>query len=382
MKRLTVLGSTGSIGRNTLNVVAQHPDEFTVDYLTTYQNVELLLEQSRRFAPKAVAIIDRRKARAFEGAFRAINVEVFDGFQGLLEISRKDKLDVVVNALVGAVGLEPTLNAIKPGCRIALANKETLVIGGELVMKRARAAGVDIVPIDSEHSALLQCLAGEAEETIRRIILTASGGPFRNVPASDFSSITVEQALNHPNWAMGPKITIDSATLMNKGLEVIEAYWLFSIPYSQIDVVVHPQSIIHSMIEFNDGSIKAQLGMPDMQIPIQYALTFPCRLSGDYPRVDFGQLTELTFEPPDYVKFRCLKLAFEALQAGGGATAILNAANEEAVNLFLTHKIRFNDIPRLVEAALESCSYNGVRTVDTLLAYDKEARDFVKSSAN
>lgn len=382
MKRLTVLGSTGSIGRNTLNVVSQHRDEFSVEYLTTFKNAELLLEQARKFRPRAVAIMDRERASDFASAFREINVEVYDGFQGLLEISRKDRLDVVVNALVGAVGLEPTLNSIKPGCRVALANKETLVMGGELVMNKAQAAGVDIVPIDSEHSALLQCLTGEAPESVRRIILTASGGPFRNVPASDFSSVTVEQALNHPNWDMGPKITIDSATLMNKGLEVIEAYWLFSMPHSQIDVVIHPQSIIHSMIEFNDGSIKAQMGMPDMQIPIQYALTFPGRLSGDYPRVDFSQLKELTFEQPDYAKFRCLRLAFEALQAGEGATAILNAANEEAVNLFLTRKIRFDEIPRLVEAALECCSHNGIRTVDALLAYDKEARAFVRSSAN
>ena len=277
MKRIAVLGSTGSIGTNSLDVVQRHKDSFDVRYLTTNQNVQLLFEQAQKFRPQAVAILNREKAQNYLPRFKEIGVQVYTGFDGILEISKKDDYDILVNALVGAVGLKPTLNAMKKGRRVALANKETLVLGGQLVMKKAKENQAEVIPIDSEHSALFQCIIGERINDVLRIILTASGGPFRKRQKSEFCKITVAEALNHPNWNMGRKITIDSATLMNKGLEVIEAFWLFNLKPSEIDVVVHPQSIIHSMVEFNDGSIKAQLGLPDMRIPIQYALTFPAR---------------------------------------------------------------------------------------------------------
>ncbi|MCH7680523.1 1-deoxy-D-xylulose-5-phosphate reductoisomerase, partial [candidate division KSB1 bacterium] len=304
------------------------------------------------------------------------------GFEGILEISRKEDVDILVNALVGAVGLQPTLNAIRKNVRIALANKETLVIGGRFVMEKARQEGAEIIPIDSEHSALLQCIAGEDSEKIKCVYLTASGGPFREFSSDDFSNVTVEQALNHPNWDMGQKVTIDSATLMNKGLEVIEAHWLFNLKPAEIQVVIHPQSIIHSMVEFADGSIKAQLGVPDMRIPIQYALTYPKRLSADFPRLDFLTLKELTFEQPDFEKFRCLKLSYQALETGGAAPAVLNAANEVAVNLFLTRKIGFEEIPQIVEKALTNCKFNNCDKVEDLLQYDKLTRDYVLNELN
>jgi 1-deoxy-D-xylulose-5-phosphate reductoisomerase len=377
MKRITILGSTGSIGTSSLNVIRQHRQDYEIRYLTTYRNVELLYQQAKEFEPAAVTVLDEVEAQRMTPQFKQLGVEVYCGFDGLLEISQKDDIDILVNALVGAVGLQPTLCALKPGRRIALANKETLVLGGQLVMQKARKKGAEVIPIDSEHSALLQCLTGENQEDIQRIILTASGGPFRNISKHDFPAITVEQALDHPNWEMGSKITIDSATLMNKGLEVIEAHWLFNLNASRINVVIHPQSIIHSFIEFVDGSMKAQLGVPDMQIPIQYALTYPNRQAADLPRLDFETLSKLTFEMPDFDKFRCLKLAYESLEAGGGAPAVLNAANEEAVNLFLAKKIRFDQIAMLVENALSHCSYDHFEHIDTLLEYDRLAREYV-----
>ncbi len=375
MKRISVLGATGSIGRNCLAVVAAQPEQFTVSYLTTFRNVPLLLEQARRFRPEAVAIFDEACVADAEANFRKIGVEVYAGFPGLLEISRRS-VDIVVNALVGAIGLQPTLLALQKGQRVALANKETLVLGGGLVMEKARAAGAEIIPIDSEHSALLQCIAGEQPGAVKRIILTASGGPFLN-HGGDFSKISIEEALAHPNWVMGPKITIDSATLMNKGLEVIEAFWLFDVQPEEIEVVIHPQSIIHSLVEFDDCSMKAQLGMPDMRVPIQYALTYPQRLPAAFPRLDLIQMRELTFEQPDLNKFRCLKLAFEALETGGAAAGVLNAANEEAVKLFLGKKIGFDRIPAIVESALEKCEYNSYSTVEELLQYDRSTREYV-----
>jgi 1-deoxy-D-xylulose-5-phosphate reductoisomerase len=380
MKRMTILGSTGSIGTNCLNVVRQQIGRFEVRYMSTFGNADLLFQQAKEFHPAAVTILDNTQARRMEPEFKKIGVEVYSGFEGLLEISGKDDVDILVNALVGAVGLQPTLNALKPGRRIALANKETLVIGGQLVMQQAEQIGAEVIPIDSEHSALLQCLTGEDPDHIRRIILTASGGPFRNLGKKEFSGITVEQALDHPNWDMGAKITIDSATLMNKGLEVIEAHWLFGLQAAKINVVIHPQSIIHSLVEFVDGSLKAQLGVPDMQIPIQYALTYPARLAADMPRLDFATLTELTFEQPDFNKFRCLKLAYDSMAAGGGAPAVMNAANEEAVNLFLTRKIRFDQIATIVEDTLCHTTCNHYDHVDNLLEYDRAAREYVLSN--
>ncbi|MFQ5674936.1 MAG: 1-deoxy-D-xylulose-5-phosphate reductoisomerase [bacterium] len=382
MKRISILGSTGSIGTNCLNVVAAQSDSFEVRYLTSYRNIDLLFEQAQAFRPKAVAIFKEDALAEYLPRFRELGVNVYAGFDGILEISRQVDVDIVVNALVGAVGLQPTLNAIRKGVRIALANKETLVIGGQFVMEKAQQAGAEVIPIDSEHSALLQCITGEDSKSIRRIFLTASGGPFRELTGEQLSSVTVEQALNHPNWDMGPKITIDSATLMNKGLEVIEAHWLFNLGGSEIQVVIHPQSIIHSMVEFADGSIKAQLGLPDMRIPIQYALTYPKRLSADFPRLDFRTLKELTFEQPNFDKFRCLKLSYDALESGGAAPAVLNAANEEAVNLFLTEKIAFDNIPKVVEGALTNCQYNGCASIEELLQHDKAAREYVRNECH
>jgi len=382
MKRISILGSTGSIGTNCLNVIESQQGEFQVNYLTNYKNIQLLFEQAEKFRPNAVAIFENDKVAEYLPRFKKIGVEVYTGFEGILEVSRKEDVDILVNALVGAVGLQPTLNAIRKNVRIALANKETLVIGGRFVMEKARQEGAEIIPIDSEHSALLQCIAGEDSEKIKCVYLTASGGPFREFSSDDFSNVTVEQALNHPNWNMGQKVTIDSATLMNKGLEVIEAHWLFNLKPAEIQVVIHPQSIIHSMVEFADGSIKAQLGVPDMRIPIQYALTYPKRLSADFPRLDFLTLKELTFEQPDFEKFRCLKLSYQALETGGAAPAVLNAANEVAVNLFLTRKIGFEEIPQIVEKALTNCKFNNCDKVEDLLQYDKLTRDYVLNELN
>lgn len=382
MKRISILGSTGSIGTNCLNVIESQQGEFQVNYLTNYKNIQLLFEQAEKFRPNAVAIFENDKVAEYLPRFKKIGVEVYTGFEGILEVSRKEDVDILVNALVGAVGLQPTLNAIRKNVRIALANKETLVIGGRFVMEKARQEGAEIIPIDSEHSALLQCIAGEDSEKIKCVYLTASGGPFREFSSDDFSNVTVEQALNHPNWDMGQKVTIDSATLMNKGLEVIEAHWLFNLKPAEIQVVIHPQSIIHSMVEFADGSIKAQLGVPDMRIPIQYALTYPKRLSADFPRLDFLTLKELTFERPNFEKFRCLKLSYQALETGGAAPAVLNAANEVAVNLFLTRKIGFEEIPQIVEKALTNCKFNNCDKVEDLLQYDKLTRDYVLNELN
>ena len=377
MKTICLLGATGSIGTNCLDVVSSHADRFKVEYLTTYENVELLFEQAKQFHPKAVAVFKKDKVLKHLPRFKEIVVEVYTGFDGILEMSQKDDFDILVNAMVGAVGLQPTLNAIKPNRRIALANKETLVIGGELVMKKAERLGAEIIPIDSEHSAILQCLKGEEDQKIEKIILTASGGPFRELSYSKFSEVTVDQALNHPNWDMGDKITIDSATMMNKGLEVIEACWLFGVQPADIEVLIHPQSIIHSMVEFEDGSVKAQLGMPDMRIPIQYALSYPERLPMNFSKIDFRKLRSLTFEPPDFQKFSSLRLSYEAVEAGGAAPAVLNAANEEAVSLFLSHQIRFDRIPQIVEEALIHCQFNGNPAVDDLIHYDRMSREFV-----
>lgn len=379
MKKISVFGSTGSIGTNTLDVVARNREAFEIRYLTTYQNVALLFEQAEKFKPQAVAIFDESKVAGFFPRFKELGVEVLTGYEGLLEISKKEDVEIVVNALVGAVGLRPTMNAIQKNRRIALANKETLVIGGHLVMEKAKACNAEIIPIDSEHSAILQCIVGERNADIQRIVLTASGGPFRNKKKEEFSKITVAEALNHPNWSMGNKITIDSATLMNKGLEVIEAFWLFNLKPEEVDVVVHPQSIIHSFVEFNDGSLKAQLGLPDMRVPIQYALTFPVRMPANFPRLDFNELHKLTFEQPDTEKFRSLKLAFDVLRQGGSAPVILNASNEEAVNLFLTKRINFDQIPIIVEDALANCNLKNYDSVEDLMSCDKYTREFVLS---
>ncbi|MCI0698273.1 1-deoxy-D-xylulose-5-phosphate reductoisomerase [candidate division KSB1 bacterium] len=378
MKRLVILGSTGSIGTNCLNVVEAHPDEFEIGYLATHSNVDLLYQQAQRFRPRVVAAVQPPQERDWVTPFTKLGIEYLTGAAALAEIAAAPDVDVVVNAVVGAAGLPATLRALRQGHTVALANKETLVVAGELVTAEAVKNDGLLIPIDSEHSALWQCLVGEARHRIETLILTASGGPFRQRPKEEFAKITVAEALNHPNWTMGRKITIDSATLMNKGLEVIEAHWLFAVPVDRLRVLIHPQSIIHSMVEFVDGSIKAQLGVPDMRLPIQYALTYPDRLPNQFPRMDFAFSRRLDFYEPDFEKFVCLRLAYEALREGGTAPAVLNAANEEAVQAFLREAIRFDQIPHLVDRALQQHQNHRQADFDDVLAADRWARGFVR----
>ena len=350
VKNIAILGSTGSIGKNTLEVVRTYPDRYRITYLTTNTNVELLRQQIEEVHPIGIVVQDEGKASLLKNVVNG-KIELLAGSSGLEEVVARDDVDIVVNALVGFAGLKPTVAAIKRRKQIALANKETLVVAGQLITTLMREYGVRLVPIDSEHSAILQCLAGEATSNVARLILTASGGPFLHRPLQEFDSITVEEALKHPNWNMGRKITIDSATLMNKGLEVIEARWLFGLPESRIEVVIHPQSVVHSLVEFVDGSVKAQLGLPDMKIPIQYALSYPERLPMNGLRLDLPKLQSMTFFKPDTERFPNLRLAYDALGRGGTAPTVMNAANEVAVEAFLQHKISFRQIPELIEKA-------------------------------
>ena len=377
MTNIAILGSTGSIGRSSLEVIAALPDRFKVAVLTAHRNLTLLKEQITRFHPRVVVVSDKETgedlARGIDGS-----TKILVGDFGLVEAVQRPDVDMVISALVGFVGLVPTLRAIEAGKHVALANKETLVVGGELIMDAVRQHGVRLLPVDSEHSAILQCIQGETSSSIRRLILTASGGPFRDLPVDQFHHITKEQALAHPTWRMGSKITIDSATLMNKGLEVIEAYWLFGLPKERIEVVIHPQSIVHSMVEFVDGSVKAQLGVPDMRIPIQYALTYPERVNTLSSTLDFHRMASLTFSPPDTTRFRCLSLAYDALQAGGSAPAVLNAANEMAVQLFLRGKIGFSDIPVLIDNALSDHVPVEHPMLDDLLEVDRITRESIE----
>lgn len=385
MKRVTLLGSTGSIGVNCLDVISRLPANFTVGYLTTHGNVEALFEQAKKFQPRAVAVVQPRVsvdmqahgADEWRARFKKIGVEFLTGTAAVEEVAGRADAEVVVNAIVGAAGLRPTLAALVAGKTVALANKETLVTAGELVMTTARKYRSKIIPIDSEHSALWQCLEGEEVANIEKIILTASGGPFRSRSQAEMQSVTVAEALQHPNWNMGRKITIDSATLMNKGLEVIEACWLFNVPLEKIRVLIHPQSIIHSMVEFVDGSIKAQMGIPDMRIPIQYAISYPERLPNKLPRLDFSRCSTLTFQEPDLDKFSCLRLAYEAIAHGGTAPTVLNAANEEAVHAFLDERLNFSDIPRMIDSALQHHENYHAVDLQSVIAADRWARDFV-----
>jgi len=380
-KNIAILGSTGSIGKNSLEVIANFPDQFNVSYLTVNKNIDALCDQVRRFRPKGVVVLDRKSAEECKNRFDG-STEVLAGEEGLLEIVQRSDVDVVISSLVGFAGLEPTVAAIKAKKKIALANKETLVVAGEIIMSLVKELGGTLIPVDSEHSAIFQCLAGESSSSVGKIILTASGGPFLNAPKEMLKKVSVEQALNHPNWKMGNKVTIDSATMMNKGLEVIEAHWLFGIPPDRIDVVIHPQSIIHSMVEFIDGSVKAQLGMPDMKLPIQYALTYPEREKSNFARVDFPKLREMTFFPPDYERFKCLRLAYDALNAGGTMPAALNAANEIAVKRFLEGKISFLQIPETICRTMEHHSSTPHPVLDDIIAADASARKFAESICN
>ena len=371
---IAILGSTGSIGTQALEVVREQGQALHVEVLSAQSNADLLVQQSLEFKPNAVVIGDTSKWKQVNDALFDAGVKVYSGAEALEQVVEADGIDMILTAMVGSAGLKPTLRAIDAGKHIALANKETLVMAGELVMNAARKKGVDIHPVDSEHSAIYQCLAGEFHNPIERVVLTASGGPFRGRSVESLVGVTKADALKHPNWDMGAKITIDSASLMNKGLEVIEAKWLFDVDPNQIDVVVHPQSIVHSCVQFEDGSIKAQLGLPDMKLPIQYALTYPRRLQNDFPRFNFMDHPSLTFEKPDIETFRNLGLAFNALKEGGNAPAILNAANEVAVSRFLKDDIEFLDLPEVVEHALNRVTHQVKPTLDDLIASDEEAR--------
>jgi len=374
MKRLSILGSTGSIGTRTLEVVEAHPDHFQVAALAAQQNLDLLELQVRRHAPRVVSVGSEASARELRRRLGGNRTEVSWGKAGLQGAAADSGADLVVSAIVGGAGLPPTAAAVEAGKHVALANKESLVMAGEILTTEARRRGVRILPVDSEHSAIFQCLAQNQPTEVRRIVLTASGGPFRARPGATFAAITPEEALRHPTWSMGKKISIDSATLMNKGFEVIEAHWFFGLPVGQVDVVIHPQSIVHSLVEYVDGSLLAQLGVPDMRIPIQYALTYPERRENGVPRLRLEEMASLTFEAVDREKFPCLDLAYEAAAAGGSWPTVLNAANEVAVQRFLDRRIGFDEIPTVIRKALDAHLRRPVRSVEEVLEVDREVR--------
>ncbi len=380
MKRVTILGATGSIGSNCLKVIKAYSNEYKIIGLSTHQRVDLLYEQCLRFKPEVVCITSKDFSIEFFEKIEQLGIEITTGKDGLKELASRSDVDILFNGLAGSSGLLPTLAAIEQKVDIALANKEILVMAGEIIMSLAEQNGVRILPVDSEHSAIFQCLQGEDQSTINRLILTASGGPFQKFTAEQLESVTLKQALKHPNYFMGNKITIDSATMMNKGLEVIEAHWLFRVPISQIEVVIHPQSIIHSMVEFIDGTIKAQLGIPDMRSAIQYALTHPERKFIQNERLSFHLINKLTFESLDFQKFPGCALAYESLRKGGTTAAVLNAANEEAIQFFVQQKIKFNQITSLVEKAIYQHEPTFHPDLDEILAADLWARNFVKEA--
>ena len=379
-KRISILGSTGSIGRNTLNVIDSLHGEIEVIYITARKNADVLVQQALKYRPSAVGVIDKEAAKIVENRLAGEKINVLAGRSGLLEIAARDDVDIMFNGLVGSSGMEPTLSALHAGVDVALSNKESLVMAGDLINREKLKTGTTLFPVDSEHSAIWQCLVGEKLDDVRRIILTGSGGPFRKRDLNTLSDVTVEEALNHPNWDMGDKITIDSATMMNKGLEVIEAHWLFGLEANQIDIIVHPQSIIHSMVEFNDSSVKAQLGVPDMKIPIQYALTYPDHYPADWESLDLPAIGELTFEKPNLEKFPCIQLAYNALRAGGTTTAVLNVANDNAVYNFLDGKIKFTDIHQIIEKACEDHEWIESPNLEDLLNLELWTTEFVKNA--
>ena len=371
MKKIAILGSTGSIGTQTLDVVRAHSDELEVVALAAGSNKERLKEQIQEFHPELVSLSDERKAQELKEELAGEAVEVVCGMDGLIEVAGIDSADVVVTAVVGMMGILPTMEAIRKGKDIALANKETLVTAGHLIIPMAREYGVSILPVDSEHSAIFQCLQGEPKKALDKILLTASGGPFRGKSAEFLETVTLEDALNHPNWSMGPKITIDSSTMVNKGLEVMEAKWLFGVDYSQIEVVIQPQSIIHSMVQYIDGAVIAQLGTPDMRVPIEYALFYPERRSLPGDRLDFSKLSQITFEKPDYKVFRGLSLAIEAGKTGGTMPTVFNAANERAVAKFLKGEIKYTDIVRSIEKCMDAHKVSAHPDLEEILATEQ-----------
>jgi 1-deoxy-D-xylulose-5-phosphate reductoisomerase len=384
MKRLAILGSTGSVGTQALEVVAAHPDLFQVEVLSANSNAALLIEQAKKFKPNAVVVTDESKYIEVKDALLMLPVKVFTGQQALCDVVQWDTVDTVLGAILGFAGLHSILAAIDAGKRIALANKETLVVAGELVMQRAREKGALIIPVDSEHSAIFQCLVGEDVTKVEKMILTASGGPFLGRKPNYLVNVKASHALQHPNWTMGAKISIDSATLMNKGLEIIEAKWLFGLQNEQIDVIIHSQSVIHSMVQFTDGSIKAQMGLPDMKLPIQYAISYPQRVQNTYKRLDFKDFPKLTFEPADYKTFRNLAIAKEVMFKGGNAACVMNAANEMVVHAFLQNKVGFLEMSEMIEKTLEQVPFIEHPTLDDYKESDAEARvyaaEFIKKS--
>ena len=380
-RRIAILGSTGSIGTQALDVIGQHPDLFEVELLTANNNATLLIEQARRFNPSAIVICNPSLYNEVSAALDPLYIKVFTGIDSICDLVGSDTVDMVLTAMVGFSGLRPTLAAIKAGKAIALANKETLVAAGSTVIRLARQYGAPILPVDSEHSAIFQCLQGE-HATLEKILLTGSGGPFLHSSREELAAATREQALNHPRWKMGAKVTVDSASLMNKGLELIEARWLFNVDPKDIEVVIHPQSIIHSMVQFSDGCVMAQLSQPDMRLPIQFALSYPRRIDLNTQRLDFASLGRLTFEKPDTERFPCLKLAYEALEKGGNATCILNGANEVAVAAFLEGRIRFIGIPQVIDETLVRCPFIENPDLDQIYSTDFEAKRIASDIVN
>lgn len=384
MKRLAILGSTGSIGTQALEVVAAHPEIFEVEVLSAHSNADLLIQQAQRVQPNAVVVTDEKQYQKVKDALASLPVKVFTGMNALTDVVQWDTVDTVLGAIVGFAGLQSILAAIDAGKTIALANKETLVVAGELVMQRAAEKGVRIIPVDSEHSAIFQCMVGEHVNSIEKIILTASGGPFLGRKTNYLVNVKASHALQHPNWTMGAKITIDSATLMNKGLEMIEAKWLFGLQNEQIEVIIHQQSIVHSLVQFIDGSLKAQMGLPDMKLPIQYALAYPYRIPNDFKRFDFKDFAKLSFEQPDYKTFRNLALAKDAMFKGGNAPCVLNAANEVMVHAFLQNKVGFLEMSEMIEKTLDRVSFIEQPTLDDYKQTNADARmyatEFLKES--
>ena len=378
-KKISILGSTGSVGVNTLNVINNISKEFDVIYLTGNTNSDLMIKQCKEFNPKSVVMINEEASEMVKKGLSGHDINVLSGRENLLNISKDKEMDLVLNALVGSPGMEPTLEAVKAGVDVALSNKESLVVAGDLITTEMKKTGANIFPVDSEHSAIWQCMVGESFSDVVKIILTGSGGPFRTRPINTFKDIDVSEALNHPNWEMGKKITIDSATMMNKGLEVVEAYWLFNIDVSMIDIVVHPQSIIHSMVEFKDSSIKAQMGVPDMKVPIQYALTYPNHLSAPWERLDFKLIGDLSFEAPDFDRFPCIKLAYMSLDRMGSTPAVLNMANDYSVYKFLNSEIKFTEIPKIIEAAMKHHQWVEKPDLDYIKELDNWTKDFVNN---
>ena len=380
VKRISILGSTGSIGENILKVIDSLSAEIEVVYITAKKNADLLVQQALKYRPSAVGVVDKEAAKIVENGLAGEQIKVLAGRSGLLDIAARSDVDIMFNGLVGSSGMEPTLSALHAGIDVALSNKESLVMAGDLINREKLKTGAALFPVDSEHSAIWQCLVGEKTDDVRRIILTGSGGPFRTRDLNTFPDITVEEALNHPNWDMGNKITIDSATMMNKGLEVIEARWLFNFYADQIDIVVHPQSIIHSMVEFNDSSVKAQMGVPDMKVPIQYVLTYPEHTQATWEQLDLVAVGQLTFEEKDLKRFPCIGLAYDALRAGGTTAAVLNVANDNAVYNFLDGKIKFTDIPQIIEKACEEHEWIEYPNLEDLLNLELWTTEFVKNA--